>query len=237
MSKKYIKPIIKETEHSRRDNEKVYEHPAFGMIGISRISCTPSITLFGSEIKHSHLISLRVKTAEKYTDGNHTFYHGRKELVEVFLTPNQFSKMLINMNCGDGVPCTINNRESDRDIPGIIDETTPITESRNAFQDRINRVTDKATSMIKKAEEILESPKACSNSDMKELKSYLASIKQELDCNMSCVANSFDEKMEKTVAQAKAEVESFVSSTIKQAGMEAIANGTYQPKLELKGND
>jgi hypothetical protein len=234
MAKRSEAPTIKQDVNRVRDNEVTYTHPAYGVIGISNIS-TGNYTLFGSNVKHSHFVSLRIKTAERHTDGNHDFIFGKQELIEVYLSPTQFAEMLTTSNCGDGVPCTISRRETNRDIPYIESQDTVITDSRKALQDRLDKITVRAKEMITKSEAMLESKKPLTKADMKELNGYLYTIKQELNSNLSYVAKCFDEKMETTIAHAKGEVESFVSSTITRAGLDAIANGTYAPQLELKG--
>lgn len=208
-----------------RDGEKTYTHPAYGTVELSRISCNPPMTLFGSDVKHGNFIALRINTAKKYSDGNHDFIHSDKQLVEVYLSGVQFGELLTSMNYGSGVPCTINRRETDFNIPAIIDESTPVSESRKALQIRIDRLMKNANDMIVKTENLL-SQKTINKKELKEIQNNLYTIKLELNENISYVAKSFDEKMDITVSHAKGEVEAFISSTINKAGIKAINNGT-----------
>ena len=198
-----------------------YSHPAYGTIGMSRITCQPPQQLFGSSVKHGNFIALRISQAVRSTEGNYDHISTGKELIEVYLSGTQLGDLLTSMNVGEGVPCTINhiNRES---IPGIEDENTPITESREAFTKRITAMCEKSVQLLARVQGVCDTPKAISKADMKEIKGYAYSIQQDLTSNLPWMATCFDEKIEKTVQHAKGEVESFVSNIIARAGIKSI---------------
>jgi hypothetical protein len=229
MPKRYEAPTI--TCSARRDS-KIYSHPAYGTISVCRISCGGGgITLFGSHIKHSNFITLRINTAKRDSNDNYDFIHADKQLIEVELSGVQFADLITSMNQGEGVPCTINRRETDWDIPGIIDDATPITESRTAMQTQINNVMVRADDMMAKALAMLESPKPLTKKEMAALNDNIKMLRQEIHSNLPFVGKCFDEKIEKTVSHAKGEVEAFVSGTIRAAGLDAIAKGTYAVQM------
>lgn len=222
MSVTYEAPTIKESDRPIRNNEKIYNHPAYGVIGMSRITCR-DVQLFGSNVKHDNLISLRIQTAERSSNGDYEFIFPRKRIIEVWISGNQLGQMLSSMNVGEGVPCTIRHTETNYDVPMIKDESTPIEESRKSLQDRINKIMEQTDRMIKTSQEVLDNPKPMSKKDMKVLHDRLTMIKQNIHENLPFVAKCFDEKMDKTVTDAKCEVEAFITSTIHKAGMDAIA--------------
>jgi hypothetical protein len=237
MPVKYEAPTVTIDDSGARKNEKRYTHPAYGVIGISRGSCVPPIQLFGSSVKHSNYISLRIKTAERSNNGDYEFVFGKELITEVIISGNQLGELLSSMNVGDGVPCTIVRRETNYDIPMIKDDETIISESRKSMEDRINHVMERADNLIKASQEMLDTKKPLSKGEMKSFHDKLAMIKQELHANLPFVAKCFDEKVEKSVQQAKAEVEAFVSSTIHSAGLDAISKGEYKveiPYTEIK---
>ena len=82
------------------------KHPSFGMVGFSRISCGNQ-RLFGSSIEHDTMIALRVHTAYRTESFGYEHVYADEDIVEVMLSPAQFSELLTTMNIGDGVPCTI----------------------------------------------------------------------------------------------------------------------------------
>jgi len=226
----YEAPTVTHDEHGHHKESKKYTHPAYGVVGLSRITSCPSVQLFGSNVNHSSLIKLEIKTAERSSEGNYEFIFGKKTLTEVWISGTQLGDLLSSMNCGDGVPCTIRKRETNWDIPLIKNDETPVTESRKAMQDRINTVTAAARDMVIKSQELLKQ-KTINKTDIKELDGYLFRIKQELDSNLGFVAKCFDEKIEKTISHAKGEVDAFVNTVIASAGLEAIAEGRFNSEL------
>jgi hypothetical protein len=89
------------------EDEKKYEHESFGMLQISRTDCGGAgMSLFGSSVKHNHIITLRVHKAEKCRHIHQDWYHSRDCLVEIYLSPLQFVDAMTNMNTM-GVPCTL----------------------------------------------------------------------------------------------------------------------------------
>lgn len=231
MPVKYEAPTIKDDESGVRRDSKIYTHPAYGVIGLSRCSCTPSMQLFGSSVKHSNFITLRIQTAERDSNGDYDFIHPRQLITEVIVSGNQLGEMLSSMNVGEGVPCTIRRRETDWDIPYILDQETPVTESRKSMQDQLNNVMKRTDQLIASSKEMVDNPKPLTKKDMKSLVDQLAMLRQEIHSNLPFVAKCFDEKIEKTIVHAKAEVEAFVSTTVHRAGLDAIAKGTYNVQL------
>ena len=107
-----------DTEHWREFSEKdrvlgtAEAHPSYGIVGISRIS--GNTALFESEVKHMYYIALRIKEAERWQDGTKVRVHGRRELIEIYLTEAQFAQLITSANIGDGVPCTLHYVAGDR---------------------------------------------------------------------------------------------------------------------------
>lgn len=224
----YEAPTVTPDESSARSDSKKYTHPAYGVIGISRAGWNGGgVQLFGSSIRHNNTIRLCIKTAERSSNDNYEFIHGNKTLIEVELSGTQLGDLLTSMNQGDGVPCTIRRREENWNIPFIKDQETPISESTQAMKDQVTAVMKRADGMIVKAKEMLDT-KTINKTQMKELMDSLDMLRQEIRSNLPFVTDCFDRKVEKTITQAKGEVEAFVSSTIRNAGLEAIANGQYK---------
>ena len=229
MPQTYERPTV--NEGSLHRDGKRYTHPAYGVIGLSRGQCSPPMSLFGSSIKHSHFITLRIHTAEKDCNGDYSFVHARKPLIEVMISGTQLGEMLSSMNVGDGVPCTIRMTENNWDIPAILDEETPISESRKSMEARLKEVMSKTDRMIADTKALLDDKKTANKSDLKKLTDQLAMIRQDIFSNLPFVAKCFDEKIEKTVQYAKGEVDTFVAHTLRAAGMDAIASGNYKVEI------
>ena len=87
-------------------NGKETKHPAFGVIGVGRVS--GHTRLFGSDFTHHNYISLRISTAKTIESyGVKTSVHSDEQIVEVCLSEVQFARMITSLNMGEGTPCTL----------------------------------------------------------------------------------------------------------------------------------
>jgi len=112
-------------------------HPAFGLIGLSRVSCSPSAVLFGSAVKHGHYVELTIKEAERHSSIYRDFNFGRTELIKVAFSGTQLGELLTSMNVGDGVPCTI-TRFNGESRPRIEEFSTVQKESQDQMAEKLN---------------------------------------------------------------------------------------------------
>lgn len=84
-------------------------HESYGQVSFNRISCTPPLDLYGSNLKHGNIISLSIRRSTKNRNLNRDTYYGGEEIVEVKLSSAQFAELLTSLNVGSGVPCTISH--------------------------------------------------------------------------------------------------------------------------------
>lgn len=219
MAKKELTPIER-TERGSPFNDVNESHPAFGMIGLSRISCGPPHVMFGSAVRHSHLIALSIKTAERHTDLYHEWFHGRKSIVEVFITGNQLADMLTSMNCGDGVPCTINYREGEY-VSNIPPMPTLKEESQAQMAEKIAEALKESEALLNRMETMLKDG-ISKKADKEHFQSCIVQLRNKMSGGMKFAGECFDEKVEKMVSHAKGEVESFINQKIVSAGLKAL---------------
>jgi hypothetical protein len=201
------------------DDEKIFKHPAYGMIGISQ--CTGTMTLVGSAVKHQHFLSLKIKEAERHYDLNHEHWFGRKTICEIFLSHAQLAEMLFSLNRGEGVPCTIRYAIGDatsyRENPPY---ESPFKEATNDLVTSISSIMSTAEELAKEAETILTKP-TITKADRKKLTWLTKCIQEHVNNHVKFAAKSVDEKMEKVEAHAKAEIETFIDMKFRLAGIEA----------------
>ena len=79
---------------------KVSKHESYGIIGISRVTSHPAKNLFGSSVKHTHSMALRIKTASVDRHLNQDWYHAENELIEIEMSPTQFAEMITSLDTG-----------------------------------------------------------------------------------------------------------------------------------------
>ena len=83
---------------------------------------------------------------------------------------------------------------------------------------------------FKKLAELFENKKSLTKADKQEIISKLSKLSMDIGCNMDFIADQFNEQMDKTVMEAKGEIESFYQNKIN-----SIANAALvEHKDELK---
>ena len=216
-------------------DDKCIEHESFGMVGLSRFSGGEQV-YFGSSIKHSGGITLRIKKAKVERHLNRDWYFGTDLICEVDLSASQFTELITNMNVGDGVPCTIKYAEHKK-----MGEP-PFENKRLQFEDEFRRECESVASQLKditeKAKELLNGKKPLNANEKREILDSLYKCNMFLNSNMPFMAAQFNEQMDLTVKEAKGEVDCFVTQAITKLGMEKLEDlkqlASGKTKEELK---
>lgn len=209
----------------KKDKPEYETHPAYGVVGFSRISGDPG-KLFGSAIpQHGHFVALRIKKAARKHDLGMDWIHGKcEDLIEVYLSAAQFSELLTTMNIGDGVPCTITRFNGDFIEKMPRDEKTETEKVRGNFK---NKLLDFGKNLRDKTEEARELlSKGMKVSDRKRVTDLLDLIHREIEANLPFALTSFQEAVEKTTMHAKAELDAMVSHVVQTRGLEALGIDT-----------
>lgn len=194
-------------------------HPSYGLLQISRISGGVG-NLFGSSIEHHGSIRLRVSRASICRDLHRTWYSdsgGR--VVEVEMSAHQFAEAITTLNCGVGVPCTI------RHLLGEHPEDPPAVHVRKQFSDEFSADMKELADQLRRHREavvaILEK-KSLTKADREAVLEGLRKAEMEVGANIPFIHKQFNEAIDKTVAEAKAEVDAFVTHAVVSAGLAAL---------------
>lgn len=203
-----------------------YKHPSYATARFSR--CSGQKELFNSSMQHQHFITLTICEADKEVTGERDWVFGHKEIIEVAMSEAQFASLITTLNMGSGVPCTIQH------IGGEFVEQ-PLGEDRiNSHRDMVKEaLTGKLDALKGTLAKLRLMRKHKKRPTLKELDEIVSSFAHHVDNferNMEYYAGCFEEHAEQVVADAKAEVEAFVSQTMMATGIEAHA----QLKLENK---
>lgn len=206
---------IKEEKVNRcgEDNSSIFTHPAFGMIGFSRVSGGDKI-LFGSSIKHNDRILLTIKHSEEKRSLHRDSYYERGKIIEVEMSYSQFAEAIIAMNVGSGIPCTIRFTEKDGYIPMIAENNLKRQQFVDEFSDTIHKAMRQVQDVVNEIQSTLDDKKALGVKDRRELISKLQQVKYNIGCNLDFCANQFNKQMDKTVFEAKGEIEAFCQNKI-----------------------
>lgn len=194
------------------DQESPDTHPAWGMIGASRVqSGPPGKALFDSDIQHQHYVMVRLSRVERRRNlhRDHHFAPRRGEVVEITMSQAQWASFVSSMNVGGGVPCTIERIAGER-MPEVEYEPRLVE-----TMDEVRTAGDEAIAKIEKAFEVYREKKSAAN-----LRSLEAAIKN-LPSNLHFAAESLSEHAENVVQRARADIEAMVAAKAEQLSLEA----------------
>lgn len=204
------------------DDEKVFSHESYGMIGYSRTSHgTHPTRLFGSAVdQHMSTIHIRIHTAERRHKYSQDWFSARQQIIDVELSAVQFAEFLTTANMGDGVPCTIRyaNGKQMEDPPA---ELVEAAEVREGFTAQCKALGAKLAQRSKAIDAILAGTKF-GKSERDEIRKSVASIVQDVGSNLPFVMEQFHEATDKILAAAKAEADAFLTHAITRAGLKAL---------------
>lgn len=202
----------------------IERHPSFGMIGISRQSSNRGDSLFGSSIQHNNTITLAIRRGEREVGPyRESFGTARKgELIEIEMSQAQFAELITTPNVGFGVPCTI-RRLGYELIPSA---------PHSSRREEINRdVTKRMVTFAERIKEWQAQAKAITAkpsigvADRKALLDIFTYALQEITSNLPFLHKCMDEAVEKSVSEAKTEIDAFLTNGIHRLGLEALAAG------------
>ena len=211
-----------------RMNPEDAQHESYGTLIIGRCTTNKGEALFGSSIKHRNLISLKIHRAEIQRNLSNDWIHPREEIISVVMSQTQFAEAITSLNCGSGVPVTIEriNMKSMVKCPFVNKQMQFDAE----FKDHMQHASKMIDDVIGKANDLINKGK-CGKTELRELLDKLAMLKQNLHDNLPFINDQFTEQMDKTVNQAKGEVEAFITNAIIKTGLATIKQNA--PELEV----
>lgn len=201
------------TQPTITDQHGYEAHPAFGMIGASRVQTSPpGAVLFDSDIRHQHTVVVRIQTAARKRSLHRDWHGAQRRLVEVEMSEAQWASFVSSMNVGDGVPCTVRGREGSggySETPGV-----PYEPRLRETMDEVRNAAVEAQQKVLAAYEAYEAHKTKDN-----LRTLKATI-DNLPSNLRFAASSLSEHAENVVQRARADIEAMVLTKAQQLGIE-----------------
>jgi len=207
-------------------------HESFGLLSISRSThSSHKLHLFGSSIAHGSTICLTISKAERSRDLCNNWYFPYEDIIEIEMSPTQFSDAITSFNMGPGTPVTI------RRVQGKRTEEPPCTDVREEFEgefkDTIRKAHRTSLEALKNVENIL-TQKTVKKSDLKKVKDLLLHIEHNIGSNLDFVYQRFNEQVGRSITEAKNEIEAFVENKIRTTGIESLGQQFSSSNL-LKG--
>lgn len=183
-------------------------HESYGSIILTKPLNSHEKTLFGSSIKHSDIITLRICQAEYERQLSYDAYYPKKELIEVEMSASQFAELITSIGKGEGTPCTIKR------VNGKTMQPCPFTPKgqihHDEFVEHQQDIKEKLSDFSKNLQALLEK-KTLNKSDKERILRSLQNLSADITVNSAYQVTMFEEQMAKTVHEAKLEIESIIT--------------------------
>lgn len=219
------KPTVKVGQLGGLDTHE-YSHESFGLATFSRVQGR-SGPLFGSSIEHQHFIRLTISRGRKHRHLSYDSYSPQEELVEVDMSPTQYADLITGMNVG-GHPVTLRRvlGEKMSECP----EENKRMEFEKEFEATVKKIMADGNAMVSQVQEILAKP-SIGKADREAIFKLAQSITSQVTGHLPFLAGQFNEQMDKSVTEAKGEVEAFVSHKVSSLGIEALKDSMAPLRL------
>jgi hypothetical protein len=213
-----------------KDDKKVYEHESYGMISVSRMSGTRGFPLFGSSLENNpSMIQVVIAHGQRYHSLGYDHYHGAKEIIRLWMTPAQYAEMISNPNCGTGVPCTIRHIEGvEMDWPPEVPNEGKLV--RDRFKLEVSELRQKAANGGQHLKAILSTAKISQKLKDEIQGTYEAATRFLWDA-APFLLESFQEAVEKSVVEAKQEIDAFLAHALQTTGAQALTERLQKTNL------
>ena len=194
-------------------------HESFGQIKFNRVNSNGT-KFYGSELGQNNYITMTVHHSEIYRDLTQDRYFPTGEIVKIRMSSGQFAELITSMNCGTGIPCTIERIQGKKTVDLSKQESRKEFVHRK-FEDRMKRFADLIRKNQKEAKEIV-TKRNLSKQDIFDLTLKLNWLTEEIEKNIPFFAECFQETMDEIVLEAKTEVENAILHKINTLGLNAL---------------
>ncbi len=210
------------------------KHPSFGQLQIHRYSGGSGQQLYGSSIEHNGGISLKICPSEYKRSLNNDYYHAEpRPLIEINMSYNQFAEAITSGMNSSGTPVTIVSFNGER-VEGCTFENKR-KQIDKEFENYIKKIGNNIAETVRDAEELLSGSKAPNKSERELILNRISSLKQALNSNIPFIKKQFSEEVDKTIVEAKSEIEGFYEGKIRSLGVDAVKALNIQPVTMIEG--
>ena len=193
--------------------------------------------LFGSSIEHNNTVVLELKHGYSRRGLHNDYFYGKGLIARVEMSFSQFAELISSPNNDSGVPCTIRYIEKEGRIPAITSNISKRKQFEAEFNEHLSSAMESIQDQITRIQESLSEKKNLGVKDRKEIISQLQQAKYNIGTNLDFCANQFNEQMDKTVQEAKGEVEAFFQNRTRSITQEALANVQNPVVITEKGDE
>lgn len=210
-----------------------------GLISWNRVTCGAPQPLFGSDIKTDSPVCIRICQAhiseDPCYDGlpEHRRIFGKHPcMLEIEMTPIQWAEFLTAGHVDDGVPCTITHINGKRTEP--VQARNVAAEYDIHIQNKFDEFENSFKRMEQTVQDVLDSGKSMSKSQMKELLRSMSIARQNTVANIKYARDRFKEDMASIVVKAKAEVNAYAELRLGNYGVKCIMDDRVDEVISTK---
>lgn len=200
-------------------------HPSYGMLLFNR-AYGGKTALFGSSVEHSNVITMELRHADVTRGLNRDDIFGDKPIVKVEMSYSQFAEAITSFGQGTGIPVTVRYTEKDGRIPPC-DFVSKREQFTGEFKEQTNKTMKESKELINEVAELFSTKKTLTKADKENILMKLNMLNSDIGSNIGFIADQFNEQMDKTVMEAKGEIESFCQNKVN-----SIANATLVQKRD-----
>lgn len=190
-------------------------HPSFGVVTVTKSQGTPK-PLFQSDLLHSTAITLRVESATRNRSLGKDWVLGRESVVEIEMSLAQWAAVVSSIGDGGGTPVTLRHTQRNGRIPDA--PYKPRTESARA---EVTGHVDKLLAELRTALDELDAAEDAKAS-VKERRAARDKLRMTLSnasLNAEFATRSMEQAVEKTVQQARADIETIIAQAAERHGV------------------
>ena len=215
--------ITVEEGTAHRKGSLIYKHPSYGMIHLSRQTCSGEGTpLFGAKHPSTNMISLTIEKAQNTQDLGKNWYYGYEDVTEVLMTPVQYAELISNPNT-NGVPCTIKYTSKDGNIK-YRPHATEIDHLDVKIKEKLSGLSSDVKGKKERAKELLTQKGTLKKADKEELLSLILNIDRDIQDNIPWYKEQMEKSLDKMVMEANSDIESLVTHVQVKLGKKLLDN-------------
>lgn len=199
------------------DSELPQEHPSYCTVRFARIQSNGNQAFFGASIKPNNYVQLEIYEADIRRDLSHDWIHGNKRIIEVAMTEQQFAECITSLNMGSGTPATLkflgNSRLPEPPFMGKAEQHS------KEFANKMSELAGTISLNMEKARTILNADKPMSKKERAEILNIIDSGLMQISSNIPFYDKSFKEQMNRTISEAKMEIEQHIVNRARAVGL------------------
>ena len=216
-------PITIEEGASHHRDALTYKHPSYGMVHLSRQTCSGvGETLFGAKHPSTTIMSLTIEKAQNTQEISKNWYYGYEDVTEILMTPVQYAELISNPNTS-GVPCTIKYTSKDGHIK-YKPHATEVEHVEVKIKERLDKLSGEVKGKKAEAVEILSRKGTLKKAEKEELIRLIQNIDQDMQNNIPWYKEQMAKSIDSMVMEANSDIESLVANVQTKLGKKLLDN-------------